>query len=200
MQETQAQSLTLEDPTCHGATKPMHHDHWARALEPGSCTYRSPHTTPREQPHLLQPEKSLCNSEDPAQPKTNKQQKHMKIKRKKYIYERKPGKYNFILHPPSRRPVRSTQPRTGEVPRKPVDAVVTARPPTIKVPSFPLVPGKITWVCKYPIFLTLQSAHFHISDDSCLKQYHCGICYMMMFYTNSLDFYCKEGLPLVPSV
>ena len=89
------------------------------------------------------------------QKQTYKQQKYMKIKRKKYIYERKPGKYNFILHPPSRRPVRSTQPRTGEVPDEPVDAVVTARPPTIKVPSFPLVPGKITWVCKYPIFLTL---------------------------------------------
>ena len=37
MQETQVWSLVWEDPTC-GATKPMHHDYWACALEPGSCS------------------------------------------------------------------------------------------------------------------------------------------------------------------
>ena len=36
MQETQVWSLVWEDPTC-GATKPVHHDYWACALEPGSC-------------------------------------------------------------------------------------------------------------------------------------------------------------------
>ena len=28
--------LVREDPTCHGATKPMHHNYWACALEPAS--------------------------------------------------------------------------------------------------------------------------------------------------------------------
>ena len=34
MQETQVRSLTQEDPTWHGATKPMRHNYWAWALEP----------------------------------------------------------------------------------------------------------------------------------------------------------------------
>ena len=35
MQGTWVQSLVLEDPTRHGATKPMHHNYWSpRALEP----------------------------------------------------------------------------------------------------------------------------------------------------------------------
>ena len=35
MQETQAQPLTQEHPTCCGAAKPVHHSDWAWALEPG---------------------------------------------------------------------------------------------------------------------------------------------------------------------
>ena len=34
MQGTQVWSLVWEDPTCHGATKPMLHNSWANALEP----------------------------------------------------------------------------------------------------------------------------------------------------------------------
>ena len=34
MQETQVQSLIREDPTCLGATKLMHHNYQAWALEP----------------------------------------------------------------------------------------------------------------------------------------------------------------------
>ena len=30
---------TWEDPTCRGATKPVHHNCWACALEPRSCSY-----------------------------------------------------------------------------------------------------------------------------------------------------------------
>ena len=39
MKETQIQSLILEDSTCHGATKLMHHHHWACGLEPERCNY-----------------------------------------------------------------------------------------------------------------------------------------------------------------
>ena len=39
MQETQVQSLVWEDPTCHGATKPVHHNYEASALEPVSHNY-----------------------------------------------------------------------------------------------------------------------------------------------------------------
>ena len=39
MQETQVRSLVWEHPTCHGATKPVHHNYWACALEPASHNY-----------------------------------------------------------------------------------------------------------------------------------------------------------------
>ena len=39
MQETRVRALVQEDPTCHGATKPMHHNYWARTLEPTSHNY-----------------------------------------------------------------------------------------------------------------------------------------------------------------
>ena len=31
MQGTQIRALVREDPTCRGATKPVHHNYWARA-------------------------------------------------------------------------------------------------------------------------------------------------------------------------
>ena len=39
MQETRVRALVWEDPTCHGATKPVHHNYWACALEPASHNY-----------------------------------------------------------------------------------------------------------------------------------------------------------------
>ena len=39
MQGTRVQALVREDPTCRGATKPMHHNYWACALEPASHNY-----------------------------------------------------------------------------------------------------------------------------------------------------------------
>ena len=44
MSETWIRSLIWEDPTCHGATKPVCDNYWACALEPGSCIYWSLHT------------------------------------------------------------------------------------------------------------------------------------------------------------
>ena len=39
IQETGVRSLIHEDPTCQGATKPMPHNYWASAPEPGSHKY-----------------------------------------------------------------------------------------------------------------------------------------------------------------
>ena len=39
---TQVGSLSQEDPTYLGTTKPLHHNYWACALEPGSPNYWSP--------------------------------------------------------------------------------------------------------------------------------------------------------------
>ena len=38
-QETRVRALVWEDPTCHGATKPVRHNYWACALEPASHNY-----------------------------------------------------------------------------------------------------------------------------------------------------------------
>ena len=58
MQGTRVQALIREDPTCHGATKPVSHNYWACALEPTSHNYRA------HVPQLLKPaqlEPMLCN-------------------------------------------------------------------------------------------------------------------------------------------
>ena len=39
MQRTWVQALVQEDPTCHGATKPVRHNYWAYALELTSHNY-----------------------------------------------------------------------------------------------------------------------------------------------------------------
>ena len=36
MQGTRVQAVVWEDPTCHGATKPVRHNYWACTLEPAS--------------------------------------------------------------------------------------------------------------------------------------------------------------------
>ena len=58
MQGTQVQALVREDPTCHGATKPVCHKYWACALEPMNHNYWA------RAPQLLKParlEPVLCN-------------------------------------------------------------------------------------------------------------------------------------------
>ena len=49
MQGTQVWAPVREDPTCCGATKPMHHSYWACALEPANHNYRA------HVPQLLKP-------------------------------------------------------------------------------------------------------------------------------------------------
>ena len=41
MQGTRVRALVWEDPTCHGAAKPVRHNYWACALEPTSHNYWS---------------------------------------------------------------------------------------------------------------------------------------------------------------
>ena len=59
MQGMQVRALVREDPTCHGATKPVRHNYWACALEPVSHNYWArerqllrPHATTTEAQHL----------------------------------------------------------------------------------------------------------------------------------------------------
>ena len=61
MQETRVWSLVWEDPTCCRATKPVHHNYWACALEPGSCNYWAPVPLKPVRPraHPLQQEEPL---------------------------------------------------------------------------------------------------------------------------------------------
>ena len=51
MQGMQVQALVREDPTCRRATKPVHHNYWAWALEPTSHNYLA---------HVPQLLKTLC--------------------------------------------------------------------------------------------------------------------------------------------
>ena len=87
MQETRVSSLIREDPTCCGATQPVHHNYWACALEPRKCSYWA-HLLQLSKPRcpraLLHGERShrsekcwqcnqrvalTCSNKDPAQPK-----------------------------------------------------------------------------------------------------------------------------------
>ena len=47
MQGTQVRALVWEDPTCHGATKPVRHNYWAHKPQ-----LLSPHATTTEPAHL----------------------------------------------------------------------------------------------------------------------------------------------------
>ena len=55
MQGTQVRALVQEDPTCCGATKPLHHDYWACALEPTSHNFWA------YMPQLLKPTSSRAD-------------------------------------------------------------------------------------------------------------------------------------------
>ena len=78
MQGTRVRALVWEDPTCHGATKPMCHNYWAcasgacapqqeRPREWEACTLRW-----RVAPACRNWRKPSHRNEDPTQPKINK--------------------------------------------------------------------------------------------------------------------------------
>ena len=54
MQGTRVRSLAREDPTCHGATKPVRHNYWACAPEPTNHNHWA-HVPQLLQPTCLQP-------------------------------------------------------------------------------------------------------------------------------------------------
>ena len=64
MQETRVRSLVQEDPTCRGETKPMRHNYWACALEPGNCNCWA-HT--QQPPKAKQLRASALQREKPPQ-------------------------------------------------------------------------------------------------------------------------------------
>ena len=82
MQGAQVQVLVLEDPTFHGATKPIHHNYQACVLEPASHNYWA------RMPQLLKPaclepmlhnkrshrneKPAHCNEEKPCSPQLEK--------------------------------------------------------------------------------------------------------------------------------
>ena len=68
MQGTQVRALVREDPTCRGATKPVHRHYWACALEPVLRNYWSPHATTTEvrSPRARAPNKRSHRNEKPA--------------------------------------------------------------------------------------------------------------------------------------
>ena len=68
MQGTQVQALVREDPTCCGATKPVHHSYWAYALQSASHNYWA-HVPQLLKPLHLEPvlhDKRSHHSEKPA--------------------------------------------------------------------------------------------------------------------------------------
>ena len=64
MQGTQIQSLVWEDSTCQGATKPVHHQCWAYALESSCCNY----IIPAAAAESLQSCPTLCDPIDGSPP------------------------------------------------------------------------------------------------------------------------------------
>ena len=98
MQGTWVWSLVREDPTCHGATKPVSHNYWAWVLEPAS------HNHWACVPQLLKPtrlEPMICNkrshcnekpaycNEDPLQPKNKLMNKFLKKEKGKREMDRR---------------------------------------------------------------------------------------------------------------
>mgnify|MGYP007134204377 CR=1 FL=1 len=82
MQETCVWSLVQEGPTCCGAAKPAHLSYWACAPEPRSCNCRAhvaqlpkpehPGQRALQQRVALAQFRGLLGTEDPVQPKINK--------------------------------------------------------------------------------------------------------------------------------
>ena len=60
MQGTQVRALVQEDPTCRGATKTVHHNYWACALESTSHNYWA------HEPQLLSPRATTTEARTPS--------------------------------------------------------------------------------------------------------------------------------------
>ena len=60
MQGARVRALVREDPTRRGATKPVHDNYWACALEPASHSYWA-HMPGTHAPPMLRNKRSHCN-------------------------------------------------------------------------------------------------------------------------------------------
>ena len=92
MQGIPVRFLVWEDPTCLGATKPVHHDYLAleslQAATIEDCppkreatAVKSPHTTMKNSPPWHNESEPACSNQGPPQPKiNNKSLKKNKIK------------------------------------------------------------------------------------------------------------------------
>ena len=91
MQGTRVRALVREYPTCHGATKPVHRNYWACALEPGSHNYWA------RVPQLLKPaclEPVLHNKAKPPQwgPRTATKRSPRSLQLEKaHVQQRRPN-------------------------------------------------------------------------------------------------------------
>ena len=75
MQRTGVRALVREDPTCRGATKPVHRNYWAWALEPTCHNYWSPCTqSPWSATREATSVRSLCTAtkSSPSSPQLEK--------------------------------------------------------------------------------------------------------------------------------
>ena len=83
MQGTRVRALVWEDPTCRGATKPVHHNYWAHALEPANHNYCSPHAwrkaTAMRSPCIA----TKCSPHSPQLEKARVEQRRPKAAKKK---------------------------------------------------------------------------------------------------------------------
>ena len=113
VQETPVESLVWEDPTCCRATKSTHHSYWAYAPQLLKLTcprVRAPQQEKSPQWEASEPQlksspcspqlqKSLCSSEDPAQPKIKKYFKKKRKEKQEYHHpDLTPNIQHWTLH------------------------------------------------------------------------------------------------------
>ena len=109
MQGTQVQALVQEDPTCHGATKPVHHNYRACALSPWATTNKpachnywspctqSPCSATREATAMRSTRSTTKSSHcSPQLEKARAQQRRPTVAKNKFIKKKK-EQYNHVL-------------------------------------------------------------------------------------------------------
>ena len=81
MQETRVPSLSQEDPTCCRATRPVHHNYWRLHPRASAPQQERP---PQWEACVPQLEESPCSDQDPAQSETNKWNRTLKKRERRY--------------------------------------------------------------------------------------------------------------------
>ena len=83
-------SLVGEDPTCRGATKPVHHNYWACALEPASHSYWA-YTSQLLSLHTTAIEACMPRAHAPQQEKPQQWEAHAPKLEKACMPQRRPN-------------------------------------------------------------------------------------------------------------